>query len=124
VIVLDASVLIAHFDSQDAQHARASEALSNAAGESLGASVITLAEIMVGPARVGRLDDAHAALDELGVGELVLPSEAAARLASLRAKTGLRLPDCCALLAALDEHASLLTFDERLYTRAKTLGVG
>ena len=73
---------------------------------------------------MGRLDDARAALDELGVGELVLHSDAAARLASLRAKTGLRLPDCCALLAALDEHASLLTFDERLYTRAKTLGVG
>jgi predicted nucleic acid-binding protein len=113
VIVLDASVLIAHLDSRDAQHDRALQALTAAGGEPLGASVITLAEVLVGPARAGRLDDARLALEELDVTSVALPPDAAVRLASLRAQTTLHLPDCCVLLAAQTESASILTFDER-----------
>ena len=113
MIVLDASVLIAHLDSRDAQHDRALQALTAAGGEPLGASVITLAEVLVGPARAGRLDDARLALEELDVTSVALPPDAAVRLASLRAQTTLHLPDCCVLLAAQTESASILTFDER-----------
>lgn len=123
MIVIDASVLIAHFDARDAQHKRALHALSAAGGEALAASTITLAEVLVGPARAGRLDDARVALRDLGVGDLDLPADAATRLATLRAQTNLRLPDCCVLLSAQREHASLLTFDERLGKRAKGIGV-
>lgn len=123
MIVIDASVLIAQFDARDAQHDRAVGALSAAGGEALGASTITLAEILVGPARVERLDDARGALQDLGVDELPLPTGAAARLASLRARTNLRLPDCCVLLSAQQERATLLTFDDRLGKRAGQIGV-
>jgi predicted nucleic acid-binding protein len=123
VIVIDASVLIAHFDARDAQHKRAVHALNTAGGEVLGANVITIAEVLVGPARAGRLDDARVALRDLGVNDLDLPTDAATRLATLRARTNLRLPDCCVLLSAQREHASLLTFDERLGERAKRIGV-
>jgi hypothetical protein len=39
------------------------------------------------------------------VRELALPSDAAQTLATLRARTNLRLPDCCVLLAAQREQA-------------------
>jgi predicted nucleic acid-binding protein len=123
VIVLDASVLIAQFDARDAQHSRALEALNTAGVEALGASVITLAEILVGPARANRLDDARGALNDLGVDEIPLPPDAATRLAELRAQTNLRLPDCCVLLSAQQEQASLLTFDDRLAKRARQIDV-
>ena len=124
MIVLDASVLIAQFDARDAQHRRAIRALSTVAEESLGASTITLAEILVGPARAGRLEEARAALRDLTVDELPLPADAASRLAGLRAQTDLRMPDCCVLLSAQRERASLLTFDDRMEERAMQFGVG
>jgi predicted nucleic acid-binding protein len=36
------------------------------------------------------------------------------RLALLRAETGLKLPDCCVLLAAEQSGAAVATFDDRL----------
>jgi predicted nucleic acid-binding protein len=123
VIVLDASVLIAQFDARDAQHDRAIQALSAATSEALGANTITLAEILVGPARAGRLDDARIALRDLAVSELALPADAAPQLAELRAQTELRLPDCCVLLSARQMRASLLTFDDRMGKRAERIGI-
>jgi len=123
VIVLDASVLIAHFDAHDALHDRASKVLATSGSEQLGASVVTLAECLVAPARAGRLDQAHAAFRDLGVSELGLPTDSATALAALRAQTNLRLPDCCVLLCAQRQHASLLTFDDQLAKRAPDVGV-
>jgi predicted nucleic acid-binding protein len=115
VIVVDASVLIAHLDERDALHEQAVERLLASAAEALGASTLTLAEVFVGPARRGRLDDARAAVAALGIQEIPLASGAAGDLATLRAETGLKLPDCCVLLAARDAGASnVLTFDDRL----------
>jgi predicted nucleic acid-binding protein len=123
VIVVDASVLIAHFNGRDALHERAEAVLLNSADRPLAASAITIAEILVGPARIGRLDAARAALDRLGVAEIPVPEGAADRLAALRADTGLKLPECCVLLAAQDARAqTVLTFDERLEKRALELG--
>jgi predicted nucleic acid-binding protein len=123
VIVLDASVLIAHFDAGDAHHERATSALVSAGSAKLGASVITIAECLVGPARAGRLDQTHAALHDLEVAELGLPPDSSTTLAQLRAQTNLRLPDCCVLLCAQRNHAVLLTFDDRLAKRAADVGV-
>jgi predicted nucleic acid-binding protein len=123
VIVLDASVLIAHLDAHDAQHDRARAALAATGGEELGASSITLAECLVGPTRAGRLDRALTALRDLGVGELGLAADSATALAHLRAQTNLRLPDCCVLECARRVRASLLTFDDRLAKRAPEVDV-
>jgi toxin FitB len=115
VIVVDANVLIAHLDERDALHPQAVERLLAAAGDTLAASTLTLAEVLVGPARRGRLDDARAAIAALEVQEIPLASGAAGDLATLRAETGLKLPDCCVLLAARNVGASgVLTFYERL----------
>jgi predicted nucleic acid-binding protein len=121
VIVIDASVLIAHLDDDDSHHATASMRLLELAAEPFGASSITLAEVLVGPIRAGRLDVAHSALQTLGVGELPLPHNASERLASLRVETRLKLPDCCVLLAAEAVAGTVLTFDERLAREAARL---
>lgn len=102
MIVGDASVLIAHLDGRDARHARAVDRLLAAAEHPLGCSPITLAEVLVGAARHGQLQTASAALEQLGIEEVALGEHAPARLARLRAETGLKLPDCCVLLAAVD----------------------
>jgi predicted nucleic acid-binding protein len=124
VIVLDATVLIAHLDAEDAHHEAAEAQLLEVADQVFGASSITIAEVLVAPARAGRLADAKAALRSLGVAELTLPVDAAERLATLRAATELKLPDCCVLLAAEDAQARLLTFDARLAREAGRRGLG
>jgi predicted nucleic acid-binding protein len=100
VIVVDAGVLIAHLDEDDALHSRAVEALLATAEQPLGCSPITLDEVLVGPARASRLSEARSAVLDLGVVEIALGEDAADRLATLRAETALKLPDCCVLLAA------------------------
>lgn len=120
-MVLDASVLIAHLDSTDLHHAEAERLLEESGGTPLGASAITLAETLVPPARNGRMKDAEFALRRLGVEELAIGADAAPRLATLRAETGLKMPDCCVLLAALDREATLASFDSSLLTSAQEL---
>ncbi|MGH3908192.1 MAG: PIN domain-containing protein, partial [Pseudonocardiaceae bacterium] len=115
----------AHFDGADAHHDRAGELLLLAADQdqALGASPITLAEVLVGPARAGRLAQAAAALDQLRVCAVNLPPDAPLRLAALRATTKLKLPDCCVLLAAGQAGDSVATFDDRLADAAHTYGL-
>ena len=90
----------------------------------LGCSPITLAEVLVGPARRDRLDAALAAVAALEVEEIPLGEDAPVRLAALRAKSGLKMPDCCVLLAAQDAAAeAVLTFDDALGREVERLGL-
>lgn len=123
MIVLDASVLIAHLDATDAHHARAKRLLADTGAEPLAASPITIAETLVDPARSDRLPAARAALSKLGVEELSLGDDAAAHLAELRAGTRRKLPDCCVLLAARENDAALASFDADLVEAARGLGL-
>jgi predicted nucleic acid-binding protein len=124
IVALDASVLVAHLDERDAHHAAATQLLLDIAESELVASPITLAEVSVGPARTERLSEAQALIDALAVREVPLGTDAALRLALLRARTGLKLPDCCVLLAAADATAeSIATFDNRLATVARRVGL-
>ena len=124
MIVVDASVLIAHLDENDALHERAVDALLATADQPLACSPITLAEVLVGPARAGSLRHARSAITDLGVAEISLRDDAASRLAELRAETALKMPDCCVLLAAVDGQAqAVLTFDDRLARAAQQRGL-
>lgn len=93
-----------------------------ALGEELAASPVTLAEVLVGPARVGRMDVTLTAIDQLGVRELPMPPAAATVLAPSRARTGLGLPDCGVLMAGQQGEAAVATFDQRLAQAARELG--
>ena len=123
MIVLDASVLIGHLDARDRHHAAAKALLEASGAESLGASAITLAETLVAPARAKRLVEAKAALKRLGVEELELGEGAPVRLATLRAETGRKLPDCCVLAAAQRHGGSVASFDDDLRKAARKLGL-
>ena len=70
VIVLDANVLIAHLYDDDAFHARAETALTEAASEPFASSTIMLAEVLVGPARRDRLAAALTAIETLKLAEI------------------------------------------------------
>src|SRR5680860_755675 len=90
----------------------------------LRASTITLAEVLAGPARSGRIEQARKALRTLDVRELTLEEGSAPRLAALRAETGLKLPDCCMLLAGLESGAQgIVSFDDRLVAAAAQRGL-
>jgi predicted nucleic acid-binding protein len=114
VIVLDASVLIAYLDSDDSHHAAAETLFMEAVDEDIAANPLTLAEVLVAPARQGNLDLAQTALRALEVSELPFPPDTSVRLAQLRASTGLKMPDCCVLLAAEQATATIASFDDRL----------
>jgi len=124
VIALDASILIAHLSAQDAHHDAATRLLSDMAGERLIAHGLTLAEVLVGGARIGRDDQMLADLRAAGIEDADRPGDEPLRLARLRARTGLKLPDCCVLDTALRHAASMATFDQALATTARRLDVG
>lgn len=119
MIVLDASVLIGYLDGADAHHEAAHSLLTGAMDDDLGANPLTLAEVLVVPARTGRLDTVVSVLRDLDVQALAFPADAHVRLAELRAGTGLRMPDCCVLLSAEDAGARVASFDARLARAAE-----
>jgi predicted nucleic acid-binding protein len=123
VIILDASVLIGHFETADAHHTAATAFLRAHLGESLAASVVTLAEVYAGAARVGRADQLSQLLADLQIDSLDLPSSAAKRLGELRAATKLKMPDCCVPYTADQHRAQIATFDDQLAARAADLGL-
>jgi predicted nucleic acid-binding protein len=124
VIVLDAGALIAFLNPSDELHGSAVTSLIELGpGRAFGISPITHAEVLVGPARAGTLDATEQAMAALGVSEVALPMDAARRLATLRVRTALKLPDCCVILAAQAAAGMLLTFDDRLAKVAVRLGV-
>lgn len=119
MIVLDASVLIAFLDRADRHHVAAETLLANALDDELVVNTLTLAEVLVVPAREGRVDEVLAALDELDVREVPFRADAAVRLAHLRTQVNLKMPDCCVLLAAETETAAVASFDDRLVAAAE-----
>lgn len=116
--VLDASVLLAHFDDTDPHSDDAAAILTEA--DELGASTMTLAEVLVGAARAGRLEQQLAAINQLQIAELPLQRSTAPELVRLRVDTGLRMPDCCVLHAALTSDAQALATRDTQLARAAT----
>ncbi len=121
MIAVDASVLIAHLDPSDAHHAAAGDVLL--ADDAFLTSVVTLAEVLVGPARGGAGADARDVLGRLGVVAAPLRDADAGELAALRARTGRKLPDCCVLHVARSRRLPLATFDRRLAASTRELGI-
>jgi len=126
LIVLDASVVIAHLDPDDALHASATSALVEYADDDLRLPASAYAEALVDPARKGRLDETRDALAALQLQIVPLDRPQAERAASLRARErGLRLPDAlvlaCGQLLAAD---AILSADRRWrrFERVRLIG--
>ncbi|MDQ3527482.1 MAG: PIN domain-containing protein, partial [Actinomycetota bacterium] len=85
--------------------------------------VCSLAECLVLPARAGRAETVVELL--AGWETVVLPvtAEDAVGLARLRAGSGLKMPDCVVVHAAMTVGAQLATFDSRLADVARSRGL-
>ena len=120
MIVCDASFLIAILDQSDAHHPRAVQLAASHQEEPMAASAITTAEVLVAPGREERLQMLTDVLeiDTFGVG-----ADAAVRLAELRARTSLKMPDCCVLQLAESVDGQVATMDRRLARTARDLGL-
>ena len=123
MIVLDASVVIAHFAPSDSPHKAVTEMLRRTASEALSIHALTLSEVLVHAARQGREDWLAGEVAALGISTWTMDGGAPARLARLRATTGLPMPDCCVLDAAAVQQASVMTLDRRLATKAGEVGL-
>lgn len=123
MIALDASVLIAHLYPFDAHHDAATRVLLDAESETLLVHAITLAEVLVGGVSIGKGGEMRADLQAAGVRVARRDDDEPLRLAELRVRTGLTLPDCCVLDAAISNGATLATFDQALAAAASSLGV-
>jgi len=123
VIVLDATVLIAHFGSADRHHDSATHLLNELVGDILLVHPVNLAEVLVGGVRQGRGQQMAADLETLGVVVADQLEGEPLRLAELRVRSGLKLPDCCALDTAITRQSALATFDQALAAAARTEGV-
>lgn len=121
MIVLDASLMIAHLLEGDTHAAAALDILDTE--EELAMHHISIAESLVGPAKRDLIDDAERAIGTLGVERLQPPIDEPRRLALLRAESGLKMPDCCVLAAAEHNDATLATFDRRLADAARERGI-
>lgn len=123
MIVLDASVLIAYLDSENEHHDRAVALLAREIDDDFVINPLTLAEVLVVPARDDRMDEVRTTLAEVEVRELPFPVDAGTKLAELRAETRLKMPDCCVLLSAEESNGRLASFDNRLGRAAKARNV-
>lgn len=123
MIILDASVLVAHLSSADAHHDAATNLLLEASDELLLAHPLTLAEVLVGGVRVGRAIEMWADLQSAGVHLASRDDGEPLRLAHLRASTALKLSDCCVVDAARTNDGSVATFDRTLASTASRLGL-
>lgn len=121
---LDASVLIALMNAGDAHHRDAVTLVRRAAiAGDLIAHPLTIAESAVGAAEHGRLQQVRDAFAGIGLATAPGDPDQPWRLAELRARTRLALPDCCVLDVALESQGALATFDVRLAAAAHEHGV-
>lgn len=119
MITLDASVVIAHLSPGDPHHRVATRLLRASAGEGFLMHALNLAEVLVGGVGVGRGQEMLADLEAIGIRAAERRDGEALRLATLRATSGLKLPDCCALDTALTNASALATLHEALAKAAR-----
>ncbi len=121
LIVVAASVLIGWLDDADRHHAASIDVLASV--ERFFVHPLTLAEVLVHPARNGREGDVVARLEAIG---MVLSSQPLdpVGLARLRAVTRLKMPDCVVIACAQAHGLDVATFDDTLRAAAESDGTG
>jgi predicted nucleic acid-binding protein len=118
LIVLDARVLIAHLDAADALHPAAVLALREHVEDDLRLPASAYAEALVGPALVGRLEEARQKIAALGVGLVPIDADVAERAAAVRSgEPSLRLPDALVLACGHVLDADTILTADRRWTR-------
>lgn len=124
IIVLDASALIALASSKDPNHEWALKMFRDTANFELQMNALTQAEVLVHPARAGKMDSFLKSISELGLEITPVESKDSSKLANIRASTSLKMPDAVVLQQAIKIAGSIATTDEQLAKAAKAKGVG
>ncbi|MDR3359679.1 MAG: PIN domain-containing protein [Bifidobacteriaceae bacterium] len=123
MIALDASVLIAYLNGAHVHHARAVGIIKAGLPGELLIHSLTLAEVLVGAVAAGQETQVRQTLQAIGLRVADRPEDEAAQLARLRVTSKLKLPDCCVLATARQLGAWLATFDQKLASAARELGI-
>ncbi|WP_169747951.1 type II toxin-antitoxin system VapC family toxin [Pseudonocardia acaciae] len=119
MITLDACVVIAHLSPRDPHHRAATDYLRRSVSEDFVIHPLNLAEVLAGGVRAGRGQEMLADLEAIGIREAERQAGEPLRLANLRLRTGLKMPDCCALDTAMTTGSTLATFDDALAAAAR-----
>lgn len=123
VIVLDASALIALYDSTDAHHEWALHMFRDTLADDLVMNVLTHAETLVHPARAMRLTEFTSGISGLGIRIIGIEPSMGVELARVRVESALRMPDTVVLAQAIALNATIATTDRTLATRAAEFGM-
>jgi predicted nucleic acid-binding protein len=123
VVVLDASALIALYDSQDKHHPWALQMFIDTIQLELAMPALTYAEVLVHPIRAGKRSKFEKSIRGLGISFHGLAPEDALELAELRVKTNLKMPDVVVLHRALSLNAAIATTDKNLAEQARKLSL-
>lgn len=122
MIVADATVLIAATTPDHVHHDRARAILLQDGAAGVVLHSLTMAEVLVGPARAGQHEIARAAFEAAGVRCSPATDPGPAALALVRATAAVTMPDACVLATAEHVGAPLATFDTRLAREAAARG--
>lgn len=122
-VVLDASVLIALVNSDDAHHEWAVSFLLDTVEEDLCISTLSLAEALIYPTKAGRASEFQTSIAGLDLNIAPISADSAAELAEVRVTSGLKMPDAVMLHLALSRKAALATTDTRLADQSQHHGL-
>jgi len=123
VIVADANVVIAASSPDHVHHRQAVRLVTDHGQDGIVLHSLTLAEVLVGPARAGAQAAARSVLDAAGFRLSPTGDPTPEDLALVRAATSLKMPDACVLATAMHLETGLATFDKRLSREATARGV-
>lgn len=123
-MVLDASALIALVSSNDPHHGWALEMFRDTVGFDLQMNALTHAEVLVHPARAGKLERFTKLIGGLGMEITPIGISDSTALAKIRANTNLKMPDVVVLHQAMKVKGSIATTDQTLAKIAKEKGLG
>jgi predicted nucleic acid-binding protein len=123
VIVADANVVIAASSPGHVHHRDATRIVLDHGLDGIVLHSLTMAEVLVGPARTGAHVQARERLAAAGFRLSPTGDPHPEALALVRATTSLKMPDACVLATAERLVVALATFDARLARDARARGV-
>ena len=124
LVVLDASAVIALASDTDPNHNWALEMFRDTAGFGLQMTALTEAEVLVHPARAGKLEKFLKLIGALGLEITPIEQSDSSQIAKIRASTSLKMPDAVVLSQAIKVSGSIATTDKQLAKVAKDKGLG
>jgi predicted nucleic acid-binding protein len=124
LVILDASALIALASDTDPNHNWALEMFRDTAAFGLQMTALTQAEVLVHPARAGKLEKFLRLIGALGLEITPIEESDSSQIAKIRVATSLKMPDAVVLSQAIKVSGSIATTDKRLAKVAKDQGLG